>query len=104
MAILETSKKYRLKWLDFLKGALLATVTPVLFLIQESLAAGELKIDWKHLGMVALGTFLAYLTKNLLTPSQVILTGEDINKAVPIIEQAKVDAATANKTELNENK
>jgi len=95
MAILETSKKFSLKWMDLLKGALLATLTPVLFLIQQSLAAGELKFDWKHLGMVALGTLIAYLTKNFLTPSQVVLTGEDVNKAVPMIEQAKADNEAA---------
>lgn len=68
-----TSKIYSLNKSDLLKAALIATLTPVLVLIQNSLDSGSLTFDWKALGMAAIGGFLAYLTKNFFTPSKLIL-------------------------------
>jgi hypothetical protein len=51
---------------DFIKGALMAILTPVLFAVQQSLDAGVLTLEWKKLGMIALGAFVGYLIKNWL--------------------------------------
>lgn len=77
--IITGSKKFSLKAIDFLKGAILATVTPVLVIIQTSISEGSLIFDWKHIGMVALGTFVAYLGKNFFTQSSIQIT-EDTNQ------------------------
>lgn len=82
MAQIKTSKKGSLNKRDFLKAAIIAALTPVLVLIQNSIDAGVFTFHWKTLLMTAIGGFVAYLLKNWLTPSQIILTGDDVNQAV----------------------
>jgi len=67
-----TSKIYSLDKNDLLKGLLMAVVTPCLVIIQSSLDSGTLVLDWKNIGMAAVGGGVAYLLKNFFTPSQVI--------------------------------
>ncbi|CAB4183667.1 hypothetical protein UFOVP1106_41 [uncultured Caudovirales phage] len=67
-----TSKIYSLDKNDLLKGLLMAVVTPCLVIIQSSLDSGTLNLDWKNIGMAAVGGGVAYLLKNFFTPSQVI--------------------------------
>lgn len=67
-----TSKIYSLDKNDLLKGLLMAVVTPCLVIIQSSLDSGTLTLDWKNIGMAAVGGGVAYLLKNFFTPSQVI--------------------------------
>lgn len=74
--IITGSKKFTLKALDFLKGAVLATLTPVLVIIQNSISQGSLTFDWKNIGMVALSTFLVYLGKNFFTKSSIQIKAE----------------------------
>lgn len=59
--------RYSLKLRDFLKGALLAIITPVLYVIQDSIQRGELTLNWKNIIMTAIGGFVAYLIKNFFT-------------------------------------
>lgn len=61
------SKFLRLNGRDFLRGLLMAALTPALVLAQQSLDAGELVTDWKALGIASVAGALAYLTKNLFT-------------------------------------
>jgi hypothetical protein len=61
------STLFSLNLSDFIKGAILAVVVPVLVTIQQSLAAGNIVFDWKTIGISALATFIAYLLKNFLT-------------------------------------
>lgn len=49
----------------FLKGLGIAVLAPALYTIVTSLAAGNLNIDWKSIGIVALAAFGAYLLKTL---------------------------------------
>lgn len=67
-----TSKLYSLDKNDLLKGLLMAVVTPCLVIIQSSLDSGTLTLDWKNIGMAAVGGGVAYLLKNFFTPSQVV--------------------------------
>lgn len=80
------SPKYSLGLRDFLKGGLLAVLSAVVPIIQQSLERGELTFNWKSIGIVALGAFVAYIAKNwLLEPAQVTTTyGADNNKATEV--------------------
>jgi hypothetical protein len=72
-----TSKQYTLNLRDVLRGLLIAVITPVFTILGTSLNAGSLTFDWKTIGIVALGAALAYITKNFLTPSQIVVTNAD---------------------------
>lgn len=74
MATTTTSKQFTLDSKDFLKGLLLSVITPVITILIQSLNAGSLKFDWKAIGITALSTALAYLAKNFLAPSTVVIT------------------------------
>jgi hypothetical protein len=71
---MKTSEFLNLDLRDLLKACIIATLTPVLVLLQQSIDAGQLTFDWKHLGMAAVGGFVAYLIKNFLTPAAVVST------------------------------
>lgn len=54
---------------DVLRGLIIAVLTPVFVIIQQSITAGSLVFDWKSIAIAAIGGFLAYLTKNFFTDS-----------------------------------
>ena len=54
---------------DLLKGLLMAVLTPVVVIIQQSLEAGLFVFDWKSIGLAALSGGVAYLVKNFFTPA-----------------------------------
>jgi hypothetical protein len=56
---------------DFIKGAVMAAIIPVLLIIQQSIAAGDLVFNWKAIAMGAIAGFVGYLLKNWLTDSTV---------------------------------
>ncbi len=52
-----------------LKGLLMAVITPVLFLIQQTIETGSFKFNWQTIGMTAVAGGLGYIAKNFLTPA-----------------------------------
>lgn len=68
-----TSQQFTLSGSDVLKGLLVAIITPVITIIMSSLNAGTLTFDWKVIGITALTAGLAYLIKNFLTPSAIMI-------------------------------
>lgn len=56
-----------LETMDFIKGAIMAAIIPVLLIVQQSIAAGDLVFNWKAIGMGAIAGFVGYLLKNLFT-------------------------------------
>jgi len=78
---MKTSNFLSLNWIDLAKGLLMAVLTPVVVVVQQSLELGILTFDWKVIGLSAIGGGLAYLVKNLLTPAQktVVATEEENN-------------------------
>jgi uncharacterized membrane protein len=70
---------FKLKLRDYLKGILMAVVVPALVLIQQSLSAGQITIDWKALGISSVAALIGYLLKNFLT--------DDIKVAEKIIKE-----------------
>jgi hypothetical protein len=81
---MKDSKFLSLGFKDVLKGLLIAVLTPVFVVVQQSVAKGTLSVDWEVLSVAAIGGALAYLAKNFFTPSQSIV-GEN----VPVIKDEK---------------
>lgn len=57
-----------LNWQDALKGLIMATLTPVVVTIEQTVEKGSLTFNWHLIAISAIGGFAAYLLKNLLTP------------------------------------
>jgi hypothetical protein len=55
---------------DIFKGLLMAVLTPVVVVIQQSLEAGVFVFDWKSIGLAALSGGVAYLVKNFFTTAK----------------------------------
>lgn len=54
---------------DFLKALLMAVLAPVLFIIQQSIAAGALTFNWHQIEMAAIAGGVGYLIKNFFSDS-----------------------------------
>ena len=52
---------------DFLKGLVVAVLTPIFVIAQQSLEAGVFTFDLKAIGIAAAAGACAYLTKNIFT-------------------------------------
>ena len=63
------SNLFGLNIADFLKAFIMAVLTPVLVIIQQSFALGVLTFDLKAIGLAALSGGAAYLIKQFLTNS-----------------------------------
>lgn len=82
--------KFSVKAKDFIKGAFLAVAAAVAPIIQASLDRGELTFNWRVIGITALGTFVAYVGKNLLfEPAKVITTYSTNEKAAQVAAEIK---------------
>jgi len=75
---------------DFIKGLGLAVGMAVLTVIENSIQAGNLKFDWKNIGLIAVGTAITYLLKNLFTAPQTTITpppgsvpGQEVTVKIP---------------------
>ena len=67
---MENSNFLSLNWNDFGKGLLMAVLTPVLVLVQQSVDAGSLVFNWKSLAIAAVAGGVGYLIKNFFTPNK----------------------------------
>jgi len=74
---------FKLNLRDFLKGALMAILVPVLYVIQTSLDAGVLTFNWKQIVIAAIAGFVSYLIKNLFT--------DDVKVAKKIVAKDRLD-------------
>jgi hypothetical protein len=79
---MKQSKFLSLGWRDFLRGLLMAVLTPVLTFIMNSLDHGEITLNWHLVYLSAVGGAVAYLLKNLGTKPDV-KTFADINTPPP---------------------
>lgn len=61
------SDRFTINWNDFLKGLIIAVIMPVLAIIQNSIANGELTFNWRLISLTAVGGLVAYLIKNFLS-------------------------------------
>ena len=65
---MEQSEFLSLNLRDVLRGLIMAVLTPVVFIVQQSLALGELTFNWKAIAIAALSGGVAYLIKSVFTP------------------------------------
>ena len=56
-----------LNWKDITKGLLMAVLTPVVLIIQQSIEAGSITFNWHQIAMAAAAGGVAYLIKNFFT-------------------------------------
>jgi hypothetical protein len=68
-----TSTQFSWNLSDILKGLVIAVILPVLTIIQNSIQAGSFTLDWKNIGLMAIGGFIAYMIKNFFTPSAIVI-------------------------------
>jgi hypothetical protein len=64
---MEDSKFLSLGWKDFAKGLIVAVLTPVFVVAQQSFETGTLTFDWHSMAAAAIAGALAYFTKNFFT-------------------------------------
>lgn len=95
MQTVTTSKKFNLTLSDWVKGLIVAVITPVITIIMTSLQAGNLVFDWKAIGITALAALLAYITKNWLTPAKITITGAS-NEVVEKVKEGDIDVKVGN--------
>jgi membrane protein implicated in regulation of membrane protease activity len=84
---MKSSKLFSLNIYDFLKGLIVAVLTPIIVFAQGYFANGTLDIEWQALMAVGLSGLLAYLIKNFFSDApalpQVSATiGEEENGVV----------------------
>ncbi len=77
-----TSSMFSLKTKDFLRALLIAMVAPIIPIITNSLSAREFTINWHNIISTSVGAGLAYLGKNFFTPAQIVITGNEVTKAI----------------------
>lgn len=54
-------------WRDFVKGLIVAVLTPMVPIVQQSITAGSLVFDWHIISLAAAGGFVGYMVKNFFT-------------------------------------
>lgn len=64
---MEQSKFLSLGFRDLLRGFVMAVLTPVFVIVQQSLEAGILTFNWRSIAMAGVAGALAYITKNVFT-------------------------------------
>lgn len=84
------SKRFSLAGRDWLRALLMAVLTPVLFIVQQTVERGELVFNWKAIATAAIAGGVAYIIKNgLIEPPKVITTTETNTKAENAQEKIK---------------
>ncbi len=74
MNVTTSSKRFTLNGNDFIKGLIVAALSPIVPIIMDSLNSGSLTFDWKHIATAALGGLVAYITKNFFDKPKVVIT------------------------------
>jgi hypothetical protein len=91
---------FQLHGRDFIKAAIVATLTPIYPIVQASFDSGHLSFDWKKIGIAALGGFFAYLAKNLFTNDTKSAENRLLNQGASIITKDNTIIQPTEKTKL----
>jgi hypothetical protein len=83
------SPRFTLQVRDFLKGLLVSVLTSVIVVVQSTIEQGSLTFNWKQIGMVAVGSAVAYLAKNFFSAPTVVTTYKTNEQAVNVAENIK---------------
>ena len=74
----QTSGLFKIDWQDTLKGVLVAAIGAIITPISESLNAGILTFDWKHILAGGITAGLAYIVKNFFTSAKVVVPASEV--------------------------
>jgi hypothetical protein len=66
------SRQFTIEWRDILKGLVMAVLTPVMVIVQQTLDKGDLVFNWKQLSMAAVAGAVAYIAKNFFEPTKTV--------------------------------
>lgn len=66
------AKQFSWKLRDVFRGFIMAVLTPMVLIIQQSVEAGILTFNWHSIAMASIAGGLAYLVKNFFEPTKVI--------------------------------
>lgn len=78
---------------DFIKGLIVAIITPIVPIVQQSISAGTLVFDWHVIGLAAAGGFVGYMVKNFFTDSTKEAVKTLSKQNVTVIEHGTGDKA-----------
>ena len=65
----QSSAFLNLNWQDFAKGLIMSVLGAIGAVVQSSFAAGVFTLDWESIWQVAMVTGVAYIMKQLFTPT-----------------------------------
>lgn len=83
------SKQYAVSAIEWLKSAGYAIGTAVFFEVQKYIDKGDLNIDWKQVGMVALSAFFLFVGGKFVAKPTVKTVYNTNAKAVEVSEDIK---------------
>lgn len=96
MTTTTTSTQFTLNVSDLWKGLIVAVITPIATIIISSLNNGSLTFDWPAIWKTAVAAALAYLLKNFLTPSAIVV--KDASKQqVEAVKEGEATVKVVNK-------
>jgi len=73
IAVTASSNRWTLNTRDLIQGLLMAIITPVIVVIQQSLDLGILTFDVKAIGMAAIAGALAYMLRKLPQSGKILI-------------------------------
>jgi len=73
IAVTSSSSRWKLNTRDLIQGLLMAIITPVIVVIQQSLDLGILTFDVKAIGMAAIAGALAYIVRKLPQSGKILI-------------------------------
>ena len=73
IAVTASSSRWKLNTRDLIQGLLMAIITPVIVVIQQSLDLGILTFDVKAIGMAAIAGALAYIVRKLPQSGKILI-------------------------------
>lgn len=71
------SKQFSLQKRDIIRGLVIAVLTSAVTIVQETFQKGELSLDWNLILTASLSGGVAYILKNFLEPTKVIITSPE---------------------------
>lgn len=66
---MKQSPMFQLNWNDLLKGLIMAVLTPMALLVEQTIETGSMTFNWHSIAIAGAAGFMAYIIKNFLTPS-----------------------------------
>ena len=73
IAVTASSNRWKLNERDLIQGLIMAIITPVIVVIQQSLDLGILTFDVKAIGMAAIAGALAYMLRKLPQSGKILI-------------------------------